>query len=666
MTSGDAYDNILPVPSAVTVNLTGGGAGTFYTNSNCSGPVTSVTIPTNSSTAQFYYKSNATGNYTFTSADAASNLSPSSLAFSVIPGVAASVVVNGFPGTTTAGTAGTVTVTLKDALGNVATGYTGTMHLTSSDPQAVLPANYTFQSIDAGVKNFGVTLKTAGTESITSTDTVNSGLTGAQSGITVNTAPVSKYLLSGFPNPTTAGVAGGVLAKASDAYGNVVTSYTGTVAFTSTDAQAVLPANYTYQSTDNGQKSFNVTLKTEGTQSFTLTDTSNALVTSTDSNITVLAQTPTKLALTGSAVLSAGTCSSAYTVTVEDSYGNATNATANVQVNLSGGGTGVFYSNSGCTTSASNITIASGTSTGMFYFKDTSAQALTFSGADNAHNLSTGTLAVTVNPGAAQTLTVAGFANPATAGTSGSLTVTAKDQYGNVATGYNGTVAVTSTDAQAVLPVNHTFQAADNGVYVFAVTLKTKGTQSLTATDTITGTIAGSQTGITVNPAATSVLAVSGFTTPITAGTASPLVVTAKDAYGNITPSYTGTVAFSSTDPQAVLPANFTFTGADNGTNTFSGVILKTAGSTQAITATDTVTSTITGEQTPIVVNPASGTKLAITGPGTDLTGVCSAAYTVTATDIYGNAVNVSSTVQVNLGGAGSGAFYSTSGCGTT
>ncbi len=48
----------------------------------------------------------------------------------------------------------------------------GTAHFTSSDIQAVLPANYTFTGVDAGVHVFSVTLKTAGSQSITATDTV--------------------------------------------------------------------------------------------------------------------------------------------------------------------------------------------------------------------------------------------------------------------------------------------------------------------------------------------------------------------------------------------------------------------------------------------------------------------------------------------------------------
>ena len=38
----------------------------------------------------------------------------------------------------------------------------------------------------------------------------------------------------------------------------------------------------------------------------------------------------------------------------------------------------------------------------------------------------------------------------------GNFTVTAYDPYGNVATGYSGTVQFTSSDSQAVLPGNYT------------------------------------------------------------------------------------------------------------------------------------------------------------------------------------------------------------------
>jgi hypothetical protein len=66
------------------------------------------------------------------------------------------------------------------------------------------------------------------------------------------------------------------------------------------------------------------------------------------------------------------------------------------------------------------------------------------------------------------------------------ITVTAYDPYGNVATGYRGTVHFTSGDKLATLPGNYTFTAADGGAHAFgnAVKLKTSGMQTIAARDT--------------------------------------------------------------------------------------------------------------------------------------------------------------------------------------
>ena len=64
-----------------------------------------------------------------------------------------------------------------------------------------------------------------------------------------------------------------------------------------------------------------------------------------------------------------------------------------------------------------------------------------------------------------------------------------------------------------------------------------------------------------------------------TAGTAFSVTVTAKDASNATVTGYTGTISFSSNDPQAVLPASYPFVAGDEGTHTFTdGVTLKTAG----------------------------------------------------------------------------------------
>jgi hypothetical protein len=172
----------------------------------------------------------------------------------------------------------------KNADGTTNTGYAGTVHFTSSDARAVLPANYTFTAADLGVHTFTVTLKTAGTQSLAATDTVTGSLTGFELGIVVKPAAASQLLLSA-PSTVTHGVAFSLTLTVEDAYGNVVTGYVGTVHFTSSDSTATLPANYTFTTADAGVHTFTkkATLRKKGTRTVAVTDTLNSALTATDS-----------------------------------------------------------------------------------------------------------------------------------------------------------------------------------------------------------------------------------------------------------------------------------------------------------------------------------------------------------------------------------------------
>jgi hypothetical protein len=81
------------------------------------------------------------------------------------------------------GAAQSVTVTAKSANGATNTGYRGTVHFTSSDPAAVLPADYAYTAADAGVKTFSLAFNTAGTQSVTATDQSVGSITGRQTGV---------------------------------------------------------------------------------------------------------------------------------------------------------------------------------------------------------------------------------------------------------------------------------------------------------------------------------------------------------------------------------------------------------------------------------------------------------------------------------------------------
>jgi autotransporter-associated beta strand protein len=184
------------------------------------------------------------------------------------------------PSTATAGTAFNFTVTALDQVNNSATGYTGTAHFTSTDPAATLPAD---SALSSGVGTFSVTLKTAGTRTITATDTVTSSITGTSGSIAVSAAAATHFTVSA-PSTATAGTAFNVTVTALDQFNNTAAGYAGTVHFTSTDGAATLPANSTLAT---GTGTFSATLRTAGGQTITGTDTVTASITGTSNTVAV-------------------------------------------------------------------------------------------------------------------------------------------------------------------------------------------------------------------------------------------------------------------------------------------------------------------------------------------------------------------------------------------
>src|SRR5262245_63239023 len=96
---------------------------------------------------------------------------------------------------TTAGMARSVTVSAFDVAGNPDPTYTGTVHFTSSDYQADLPADYTFTAADHGTYTFSVTLKTAGDQSLTVAD--YAAFASASANVTVTRAAASAFGIGG-------------------------------------------------------------------------------------------------------------------------------------------------------------------------------------------------------------------------------------------------------------------------------------------------------------------------------------------------------------------------------------------------------------------------------------------------------------------------------------
>jgi hypothetical protein len=337
---------------------------------------------------------------------------------------------------------------------------------------------------------------TAGTMDVTVHSPYGVSSTGAADQFTYTsgspgTGPASQFQVSGVPATATAGSSFRLTLTALDANGNLVTGYRGTVHFTATDAGATLPKDYTFTAADNGSHTFTgLVLVTAGNQTVKAADTANAGVSGSASAL-VSPAAASHFRLVAPAGVTAGTAFAA-TVTALDPYGNtATGYTGAVRFTSSDSRAVLpaFYR-----FTAGNAGVH--TFTGLV-LKTAAAQSLTVT--DTARTTVTGRqTGIQVSPGAAWVLLLFGFPSTTTAGTPQTFWVLLRDAYGNTATGYTGTVRFGSSDPHALLPASYTFTKADKGRHTFTATLRTRGTQSLTATDTVSRTLGGSEMKISV------------------------------------------------------------------------------------------------------------------------------------------------------------------------
>ena len=211
----------------------------------------------------------------------------------LVPGeVAAPATASGKMGTASAQVAGTpfnVTVNAVDAYWNVIKTATDTVGITSSDSNAAMPAN---AALVNGTKAMSVTLKTAGSATVTASDISNPSKTSSTSpSIAVNTGSFSKLQILapgetaapgtvagkvGTPAAQTAGTSFNVIINAVDANWNPIGSINDIVGLTSSDANAILSANTALA---GGTATLSVTPQTAGNSTVTarnITDTSKA------------------------------------------------------------------------------------------------------------------------------------------------------------------------------------------------------------------------------------------------------------------------------------------------------------------------------------------------------------------------------------------------------
>src|SRR5205814_97395 len=150
-----------------------------------------------------------------------------------------------------------------------------------------------------------------------------------------------------------------------------------------------------------------------------------------------------------------------------------------------------------------------------------------------------------------------------------------------------------------------------SGVATFSVTATATQTDTYSATIGATSVTQTAQVIFTPGPATH--FTVTGPASATAGVSFNTLVVTALDANNNTATGYTGTVTFSGGGSGPTFPSNYSFLAGDNGTHTFTATL--TQAGNRTITATDTVSATITGTSGTIAVNPAGASTLTVTGP---------------------------------------------------
>ncbi|MGD0274207.1 MAG: hypothetical protein ABSB96_10825 [Gaiellaceae bacterium] len=216
-------------------------------------------------------------------------------------------------------------------------------------------------------------------------------------------------------------------------------------------------------------------------------------------------------------------------------------------------GTAINFGTATAISFINGVATVSGSSNGvMTLYKAETASIVVSDG--SGHSNGTG-VSVTVAPLAIDSFTVPTPATQ-TAGIAFALSPTAKDAYGNTATGYTGTQCIAfsgpanspggnapSYPAQGGCAAGQSSVSFTNGVALPNVTLYNAASTTITVTSSGKS---GSTGAFTVNGAG-----INSFTIPTpatqTAGSQFSVSLTAKDAYGNTATGYTGskTVAFS-------------------------------------------------------------------------------------------------------------------------
>ena len=562
----------------------------------------------------------------------------------VVPGPAVGLLFTSQPSTVTAGVPLTppIQITAQDIRGNTATGFTGsvTVSIAANPSGGTLSGTKTIAAV-AGVATFsdlridksgsGYTLQaSSGTLSAVSSGVVN-----------VSPGPAAHLRFAVQPSTTAAGasITPAVVAQARDAFDNAVPGFHDTVAIAlGANPTAATLLGTTKALAVGGVASFPGLHLTRSGTGYTLAATAPGLGPDSSATFAITAG-PVSAAQSSLSVApasisaSSGSSAATITVTVHDGFGNAVSG---APVVLSATGTGNTLVQPAALTDANGVATATLSST-MVESKTVTATAGGVALPQSA--------VVTVTPAAAATLvfTVQPGGGAAGAIIAPPIQVSARDAFGNPATGFSSgiTVALGANPGGAVLSGTLS-RTATAGVATFNDLSLDKAGTGYTLTASATGTTSATSSAFGIGAgavsAAKSTLQVAPTTLVASGGSsAATISVIARDAFGNPVPGVTVVLAATGSGNTLTQPAGPTDAGgAATGTLSSTGAGLKTVSATvNGIPLTSQPTVTVNA-------GPVSGTTSTVVGAPTSIQasdGGFSSTITVTALDAFSNPV---------------------------
>ena len=384
------------------------------------------------------------------------------------------------PANSTPGVAFNVTVTAKNSSGaNTGSGYTGTIHFSSSDNTATLPGDYTFTSGDAGTHTFSATLNASGAQTINVADTLASGFRGSAN-VSVGAA-VNDFSIGA--NPTSFSVQQG--ASGTSTISTAVTAGSaGTVSLSVSGVPSGASASLSPTSITAGASStltFSAGTAATGTYTLTVTGIEGSNSHNTTVSVTVTAPVTNDFSISASPTTVSVTAGGSGTSTIATAITSGNAQTVNLSISglpsgasatfnptsITGAGTSTLTLNSGTAAAGSYSLTVTGTGTSAthttsvnFTINPVITSDFTISASPNSLSVAQGasgtsTVSTSVSSGSAQSIALSASGLPSgasasfspasvTAGSSSTMTINAGTA---VAGSYTVTVTGTGTSA---------------------------------------------------------------------------------------------------------------------------------------------------------------------------------------------------------------------------